>query len=400
MSASVTTFDAAPMRAAMQRAVDADLLAGVSCAVLAGRETAAVHCTGWADRERGIALREDHLFRAFSDTKLVTTCAALLLLEAGHFGLDDPIERFIPALAHRRVLRAGATAIDDTEPANGPITIRHLLTHTAGLSYGLFDPGTPIYSAYRAARVLNPLTPLSDMIEQLAPLPLVFQPGAGWEYSVATDVLGRLVEVVSGERFDVFLEARIFEPLGMADTGFVIPQAAQDRLVAYYRGADPMDPTKPGLTRIDDQPYPQAYLRPAPRLSGGGGLVSSLHDMTALLRSLMPGGPTLLRPETLHTMMRNQLAEGANIRFAMLGDIRGKGFGLGGAITVAPSPVDPADSAGEFQWGGLAGTHWWISPRHGLAGVLMAQREMGFWNPFSFEVKRAIWQGAGVGGVG
>jgi CubicO group peptidase (beta-lactamase class C family) len=137
-----------------------------------------------------------------------------------------------------------------------------------------------------------------------------------------------------------------------------------------------------------------------PRLSGGGGLVSSLHDMAALLRSLTPGGPTLLRPATLDTMMRNQLAEGANIRFAMLGDIRGKGFGLGGAVTVAPSLVDPPDSAGEFQWGGLAGTHWWISPRHGLAAVLMAQREMGFWNPFSFEVKRAIWQGARLGRAG
>ena len=172
MSAPVKAFDAAPMRAAMQRPVDDDLLAGVSCAVLVGRETAAVHCTGWADRERGIALREDHLFRAFSNTKLVTTCAALLLFEAGRFGLDDPIDRFIPALANRRVLRAGATAIDDTEPARGPITVRHLLTHTAGLSYGLFDPGTPIYAAYRNGRVLNPLTPLSDMIIGLIKAPV------------------------------------------------------------------------------------------------------------------------------------------------------------------------------------------------------------------------------------
>ena len=148
------------------------------------------NCVGWADKEARIPLRADHIFRAFSNTKLITSCAALLLYEEGRFQLDDPIEKFIPQLGNRRVLRAGATSLDDTEPASGSITIRHLMSHRSGLSYGVFDPGAVIFKAYNERKVLNPATPLSDMIEVLADLPLIYHPGTSWEYSVATDVLG------------------------------------------------------------------------------------------------------------------------------------------------------------------------------------------------------------------
>jgi CubicO group peptidase (beta-lactamase class C family) len=379
----------------MRRYVDADILAGVSSAVLLGRDLVDVNCVGWADREKGIALREDHLFRVFSNTKLITSCAALLLFEEGRFGLDDPIERFMPQLANRRVLKPGATSLDDTEPARRPITIRHLMSHSSGLSYGLLDPGTTIYRAYTERKVLNPATPLSDMIDTLAGLPLVFHPGAGWEYSVATDVMARLVEIVSGQRFDAFIKSRILDPLGMVDTGFVVPENKRARLAAYYAGADLVDPMKPGLTRTDDAPYPKAYLQPFPRLSGGGGLVSSLPDMVALLRSLLPGGPTLLKPETIAQMMANQLPEGTWIRFPTLGEIAGKAFGLAGALTLAPSSLEPKGSIGEFQWGGIAGTHWWISPKANLAGLLMTQRQIAFWHPFSFEFKQLVYRATG-----
>lgn len=181
----------------------------------------------------------------------------------------------------------------------------------------------------------------------------------------------------------------------MTDTGFHVPDAQQGRLVALYNGADVLDPMKPGLTRADDLPYPQAYRRQFPRLSGGGGLVSSLPDMLALIRALLPGSDALLKPETLRQMMTNQLPAGENIRFANLGPIPGKGFGLGGAVTFAPMPFDPPNSTGEFQWGGLAGTHWWICPQANTAGVLMTQRYMGFWNPFFFEFKRLAYQALG-----
>ena len=389
---TASSYDFGAVHAAMRRYVDANILAGVSSAVLVGRDLVDLNCVGWADKEQDVAMRADHLYRAFSDTKLITSCAALLLFEEGRFRLDDPIGQFIPQLAHRRALRPGATALDDTEPARGPITIRHLLSHSSGLSYGLLDPGTTIFKAYNERKVLNPATSLADMTDTLADLPLVFHPGTSWEYSVATDVVSRLVEIVSGQRFDAFIQSRILDPLGMVDTGFVVPEEKRHRFAAYYAGADPIDPMKPGLTRADDAPYPQAYLRPVPRLSGGGGLVMSLPDMLALLRSLLPGGPTLLQPETIALMMTNQLPEGVWIGFPGFGRIEGKAFGLGGALTLAPSSIDPKASTGEFQWGGIAGTHWWISPQANLAGLLMTQRQMAFWHPFSFEFKKLVYQ--------
>ena len=390
LTATPTDIDFSAVRAAMRRYVDADLLAGVSSAVLVGRDLVDLDCAGWADRERREPLRPDHLFRIFSNTKLVTSCAVLLLHEAGHFGLDAPIADFIPQLANRRVLRSGATSLDETEPARAPITIRHLLSHSSGLSYGLLDPGTLAYRAYNERKVLSPARSLAAMMDTLADLPLVFHPGTGWEYSVGTDVLSRLVEVVSGEAFDTFIQSRVLDPLGMVDTGFVVPDAQRHRLAALYTGADPFQPMQPGLTRADHLPYPQANLQTVARLSGGGGLVSTLGDMVALVRSLLPGGMTLLKRETIALMMTNQLPAGVNITSPGIGTVHGKGFGLAGAVTLAPGQADPPGSAGELQWGGMAGTHWWISPRANIAGVLMTQRWMGFWHPFSFEFKRLV----------
>jgi len=390
------TRDFTAVRAAMQRYVDQEILAGVSWCVLRGREVVDQQCVGLADREANIALRPDHIFRAFSNTKLVTTCAVMLLVEEGRIGLDDSVEKVLPQLANRKVLKPDATSLSDVEPARSSITIRQLLSHTSGLSYGIFDPGTVLFKAYNEAGVLNPQTSLADFIDKLAELPLAYHPGTAWDYSVATDVLGRVVEVVSGTTLDAVFKARIYDPLGMVDTGFFVPPAEQGRLVAYYRGADVLDPTKPGLWRIDELPYPQAYRKPFARLSGGGGLVTTLPDMLALVRALLPGPDMLLKPETVRLMMTNQLDDGQTIRFATLGPIPGKAFGLGGAVTVAPSPLDPPNSTGEFQWGGVAGTHWWICPQTNMAGVLMAQRQMGYWNPFFFEFKRLAYEAAGA----
>src|SRR5450755_224153 len=153
-------YDFKPARAAMQRYIDGNLLAGISSAVMVGRDLVDVSFVGWADKEAQTPLRTDHIFRVFSNTKLITSCAALLLFEEGKFQLDDPIEKFIPQLANRKVLRPGATSLDDTEPAKRSITIRHLLSHSSGLSYGLFDPGTAIFEAYNERKMLNPLTTL------------------------------------------------------------------------------------------------------------------------------------------------------------------------------------------------------------------------------------------------
>jgi CubicO group peptidase (beta-lactamase class C family) len=390
MKVTAAGYDFRPAHAAMQRYVDGNLLSGFSSAVLVGRDLVDVSCIGWADKEARIPLRGDHIFRIFSNTKLITSCAALLLFEDGRFQLDDPIERFIPQLAKRHVLRRGASSLDQTEPAVRPITIRHLLSHSSGLSYGLLDPGTLIFKAYNERKVNNPATTLAEMIDVLADLPLAYHPGTSWEYSVAIDVLARLVEVISGQRFDAFIQSRILGPLGMVDTGFVVSD--RNRLVAYYAGADPIDPMKPGLTRADALPYPDAYLRPFPRQAGGAGLVSTLPDMVALIRSLLPGGPTLLKPHTIELMMTNQLPDGMWIRFPAYGEIRGRGHGLAGALILEPSAFDHQDASGELFWGGRAGTQWWISPRKNTAGLIMAQREAGFAHPFAVEFKRLAYE--------
>ena len=390
MKVTATGYDFRPAHAAMQRYVDGNLLSGFSSAVLIGRDLVDVKCIGSADKEAKIPLRVDHIFRVFSNTKLITSCATLLLFEEGHFQLDDRIEHYIPQLANRRVLRPDATSLDQTEPAVRPITIRHLMSHSSGLSYGLLDPGTLIFNAYNEQRVVNPATTLAEMMEVLADLPLVFHPGTSWEYSVASDVLARLVEVISGQRFDAFIQSKILRPLGMVDTGFVVSD--RDRLVAFYAGADPIDPMKPGLTRADDAPYPGAYLHPFPRQSGGSGLVSILPDMTALIRSLLPGGPTLLKPDTIKLMMTNQLPEGVWIRFPAYGKLQGRSHGLAGALIMEPSAFDHQNARGELFWGGRAGTQWWISPKTNTAGLIMAQREMGFAHQFAVEFKRLAYE--------
>ena len=380
---------------AMKTQVDEQFLPGVSTALISGREVVDTFCYGLADKEAGIPLREDHIFRMFSNTKLVTSCAVLMLFEEGRFKWDDPIETYIPELGDRQVLRPGATRIDDVEPANTSITIRHLMTHTSGLSYGVFDPGTVMFNAYNSAVVMYPGKSLSEMMTTLAALPLSFHPGTQWEYSVATDVLGRLVEVVSGESFGKFLSSRIFEPLGMIDTDFWVPADKLTRLCALYVGVDLMNPTKPGLLRADGKPFPGAYTSKLPRESGGGGLVSTLGDTVKFIQSFLPGGPTLLRPDTIDLMCRNQLAADLCVRFPNMPPFRNKGFGLGSSVTIGTSPFEPKEVVGEVGWGGLAGTIWWINPRIGIAAVLMTQRYFGFGNPYTFVFKGQAYKALG-----
>jgi len=398
MAVIPTKYDFGQLRAAMQRYVDQGILAGVSYALLKGRDLVDVKCFGWADREKQEPLRVDHIARVASITKLCTSCAALLLYEEGRFKLDDPIERYIPQLGNLRVLRQDAKTINDTEPARTSITIRQLMSHSSGLSYGIFDPGTILFKAYNDHRVRDPSKSLAQMIDALAELPLAFHPGTSFEYSVAHDVLGRLIEIVSGDRLDVFLRRRVFDRLGMVDTGFVIPEREVNRLMALYRGADPIDPLKPGLTRLDDYPYPGAYLKPVPMLSGGGGLVSTLSDMVALLRGLLPGGPTILKPETIGEMMSNQLPNGVQFRWPGLGVIPSLGFGLAGSVILAPGQYDSKAATSEDGWAGVYGTQWWVNPRVGLGGIFFIQRDMAFVHPSYFECKRLAYQALGAEG--
>lgn len=390
---AIHNFDS--LHTAMQMQVDQKFLPCVSTALIRGSEVVDTFCAGFADNEAGIPLREDHIFRMFSSTKLVTACAVLMLFEQGLIKWDDPIEAYIPELGSRQVLKPGATNIDDVEPAKTPISIRHLMTHTSGLSYGMFDPGTTMFNAYNKAAVMHPGKTLREMMTTLASLPLSFHPGTQWEYSVATDVLGRLVEVVSGESFGQFLSSRVFEPLGMTDTDFWVPEAKLNRLCALYVGVDLLDPTKPGLLRADDKPFPGAYTRKLARESGGGGLVSTLGDTVKFIQSFLPGSPKLLKPDTIELMYGNQLAAGLCVQFPNMPRFESKGFGLGSSVTIGTTAWEPAEVVGEVGWGGLAGTIWWINPRIGIAGVLMTQRYFGFGNPYSFIFKNHAYKALG-----
>lgn len=393
LTTTPSRFDFSGVHAAVRRHIDAGLIAGASHAVLLGQDLVDTGLQGHAVIEDGTAMRADHLFRIFSNTKLVTSIAVMQLWEQGRLGLDDPVEQHLPALGARQVLRPGATRIDDTEPARRPITVRHLLSHSSGLSYGVFDPGSLLFKAYAERKVHHPAQTLAQMVDALAPLPLAYHPGEGWEYSVATDVLGRVVEAVSGQAFGDYLQQHVFTPLGLRDTGFVVAPEQQHRLTGYYLGADLLQPLLPGLTRVDaTQPFPGAYRQPMARQSGGGGLVSSLPDMVTLVRSLLPGGPALLKPETLALLRQDQLPAHVQQSFPNIGVLHGRGHGLGGGVIRRTSPLDHPAAAGEFYWGGVAGTQWFVHPGLNLAGVLMLQRVMGFTHPVGGDFKRSVYQ--------
>jgi CubicO group peptidase (beta-lactamase class C family) len=373
----------------LQQAIDAQALVGASYAVIRDGEVVARHWVGHADREAGEPLRPDHLFRAFSNTKLVTSIAALQLHEQGLFDFDDPVGDYLPELRELRVLKPGAMSLDDTEAAREPVRIRHLLTHSAGFTYGFLDPAAPIAKAYAQAGMLDPTVSLEAQISRLAQLPLLFQPGARWNYSVATDVVGRLVEVLSGSALDRYFDCHVFQPAGMTDTGFTVPPQHADRLAALYVG-DLAAPLNPGLVRADQLMHPGAYLVPQARLNPGGGLVTSLDDYARLVQILLGGGAPLLQKESMRFVEQNQLPEGMWIQFPGFPMIQGRGHSFASSVTVEAFAGDPTSRPGDMQWGGLAGTHWFYSPRERLGAVLMTQRYMGFGLPFWPQFKQAV----------
>jgi CubicO group peptidase (beta-lactamase class C family) len=378
----------------LQRHVDSPLLPGVSTAIIKDGRLIDSFCTGSADIERGEAMRPDHIHRAYSCTKLMTSVLVMLLIEQGYFALDDAVKQWLPAFGKVQVLREGATRLDDTVQLETDITIRHLLSHQAGFSHGVFDQGTLIFSAYADAGVRKPDSTLAQLMDQMATLPLIYQPGTSWQYSMATDVVGRLVEIVTGQTMAEAFKTRLFEPLGMVDTAYLLREDQIPRLAPLYAG-HPMTATKPGLHKLENMPWPDAFIKPVPRQAASSGLVTTQADLLALLSQLLPGQGKLLKPETLVELFRDQLPANRSLQFAQSGQMHipdgpvpSLGFSLCGAVTRSSSDFQPNTPVGEVQWGGLAGPHWWISPATGTAGVLMTQRFMGFWNPFWFEYKQ------------
>ncbi len=358
--------------------VSAGAIPGWSLAI--GRRGALAHVSSWGHRdlERSLPIQDDTLFRIYSMTKPVTAVAAMMLHERGEFQLDDPVSAYIPSFEQVRVFDRLLPDGDlVTVPADRPVTIRHLLTHTAGLTYG-FHHSHPVDSMYRdAGHELEAPSGLSlaDACDVWAGLPLLFQPGSEWNYSVGTDVLGRVVEVMTGQCLGAFLHQEVFEPLGMSDTAFRVQESDRGRLAALYVA----DPTA-GLVRNDT--IGGAVLRADRAHFGGGGLVSTTHDYYRFATMLANGGvldsERLLSPRTVDLMTANHLPGGADLEqfgrpMKTESPTAGVGQGLGVSVVLDPIRSRVPSGVGEFGWGGAASTVFWVDPELEMVVVFMTQ---------------------------
>jgi len=360
------------------RYVDDGRLAGWQCLVARNGRTVHLSCYGQRDRETGLPVETDTLWRIYSMTKPVTTVAAMSLHEEGAFELKDELARFLPEFAEMRVFRGGTPLVPRTAPATEPIRMWHLLSHTAGLTYGFTDSG-PVDTIYRTAGsdfTQPPGMDLAATCKLWAGLPLVFDPGSSWNYSVATDVLGRVLEVLTGDPLDRVVADRVLGPLCMRDTRWWVDGADAGRLAALYTP----DPSTGTAVRLDA--YGAAALRPPTMLSGGGGLVSTAADYSRFATMLLRGGELdgvrVVGPRTLAYMTRNHLPGGADLATLGRGQFSettydGIGFGLGFAVVVDPVAGKVPSSLGEFFWGGAASTAFWVDPLEGVTAVFLTQ---------------------------
>ncbi|HEY8832499.1 MAG TPA: serine hydrolase domain-containing protein [Gemmatimonadaceae bacterium] len=356
----------------MQRYVDSNQIAGAVGLVMRDGKVVYEHAVGWADKESGRRMTTDAIFRIASQTKALTSTSVLILMEEGRLGLDDPVSRYIPQFAHTTV----ATRSDTGRvimPAKREITIRDLLTHTAGISYGTDSIVAPLYSA----KALGPAAgwgwytadknePICTTIERLATLPFVAQPGERWVYGYNTDILGCVVERVSGIPLDEFIRARITQPLGMKDTFFYLPPDKRQRLAAVY-----MSDSTGGVRRAPDGPRGQGNYVDGPRRSfaGGAGLLSTAHDYARLLQMLLNGGELdgvrILAPKTIELMTTNQVGN--------LFPSSGEGFGLAFGINERVGGNGLA-SVGSWGWGGAYGSMYNVDPKERMLTLFMIQQ--------------------------
>ena len=350
------------------------------CQVLVSRHgiPAYFESMGLMDRERGKAMRDDTIFRIYSMTKPITSVALMMLWEEGRFQLTDPIHRFIPSWRDQRVWQEGVGDEMVTRPPLAPPTMQHILSHTAGLTYGGLLPGleTPVDEAYRGLGVARGEgETLREFADKLGRVPLLYDPGQRWCYSLATDVCGALVEIISGQPFETFLQERILQPLGMVDTGFRVSDEQVDRFAACYMRL----PDKRLI--LEDDPETSHYRHKRNFFSGGGGLVGTTRDYMAFCEMLRQGGQhkgyQLLGRRTLELMTANHLLGGQSLAQMALGAFSetanaGVGFGLGFASTL-DEVASASVGAGDFYWGGRASTLFWVDPEEDLQVIFMTQ---------------------------
>lgn len=384
------------VRTWMHQWVDSGRLAGMVAVVMRRGELAFAEVAGKADLARNRPMRPDTIFRIYSMTKPLTSTAIMMLYEEGRFQLDDPISRFIPAFANPRVSVGGSRGKIDTVPGEREITFRDLLSHTSGLTYGFME-ANPVDALYRAKQggvdFQTGDTSLKDIVERLATFPLIAQPGKAWNYSVATDVLGYLVEVISGQPFEVYLKDKVLKPLGMVDTDFHVPAGKHERFAANYSaGAG-------GKLELIDDPGKSRYLAPRKVNSGGGGLVSTASDYLRFCKFMLNKGELdgvrLLGRKTVELMTMNHLkgdmADMGMPRFSE-STYYGVGFGLGFSVMIDPAKAHILGTPGEYAWGGAASTAFWCDPVEDMAVVLLTQLMPSSTYPIRRELRVLTYQ--------
>lgn len=357
------------IRAMTGRYVDEGKFAGIVTLIARRGAVAHLECVGLADREAGSPMQVDTLFRIYSMTKPITSLALLMLYEEGRLRLTDPVSRFIPAFRELKVYVRSAPMGIELAPLQREITVRDLLTHTSGLTYG-FLPDSPVTTLYRNVEIQKPHMNLPEFIAELVKLPLAHQPGERWTYSVATDVVAYLVEVISGMPLDRYFEEQIFKPLGMVDTTFTVPPEKVSRLSTVYQ----IMPAG-GLQPIDT-PANSPFAQPKRFLSGGGGLVSTIGDYLRFAQMLLNGGELdgarRVSRKTIELMTMNHLPS-ALLPFGVSKPLYGYGFGLGVEVLLDVAQTGTLGSVGTFDWSGAANTDFWVDPKEQLIGILMTQ---------------------------
>jgi CubicO group peptidase (beta-lactamase class C family) len=403
----------------MERQVASNRLAGLSAMIHRRGENAYFNCVGQMDAEAGKPVTEDTIFRIYSMTKPITAAAAMICYEEGHFQLDDPIAKFLPEFSEMQVWD-GTPGKLNTVPAKGYITVRHLMTHTAGLTYEFME-ATPVEEYYREQKIsFNPGRQtegganLAAMTNRLAAAPLVRQPGSGWAYSVSIDVLGRLVEVWSGHPLDHFFKERIFQPLGMTDTAFWVTPEKTNNFAACYT------PSSGGVglrslssqetvirkgegigLKLSDAPSDSHYLKNPETLSGGGGLTGTIGDYGRFCQMLLQkgelDGTRILGRKTIEFMALNHLPD--NKDMAAMGQpvwsessAEGIGYGLGMAVVIDAAATQLLRSTDEYFWGGAASTAFWIDPAEDMFVVFMTQLIPSSFYPIRNELRVATYQ--------
>lgn len=384
-----------------KRYVDDGLLKGWLLTVSRHGKLVHVASCGQRDAEAGLPVETDTLWRIYSMTKPVTSVAAMMLYEEGAFQLTDPVSKFIPSFADVRVYAGGSDQRPVTVPAAEPVRIWHLLTHMSGLTYG-FHRNHPVDAMYRASGFdldNPPDTTLEQACDGWAGLPLLFQPGSQWNYSVSTDVLGRVVEVASGQRLDDFFAQRVFGPLGMTDTAFYARPDDLGRLAALYAVN-----LKGQAARFNA--LAETARKPPQLLSGGSGLVSTAADYQRFLHMLLPrpdspagelDGSRLLSPRTVAYMGRNHLPGNRDLEASgrplnAESPQRGVGFGLGFAVVLDPVPGRVVCSPGELSWGGAASTTFWIDPAEEITVSFYTQLIPSTTHPIRPQFRQLVYQ--------